>query len=67
MTETAGSGLGRLLTVDEYCAWRGISKGAAAQERYLGNGPKFLKLGKSIRYTESSLQAWVNENTRDRT
>lgn len=61
------TGLERLLTVDEYCAWRGISKGAAAQERYMGNGPKFIKAGKSVRYSESSCREWIEENTKVRT
>ncbi|MGP9489862.1 helix-turn-helix transcriptional regulator [Glutamicibacter sp. AOP38-B1-38] len=61
------TGLERLLTVDEYCAWRGISKGTAANERYMGNGPKFIKAGKSVRYAESDLKNWIEENTKDRT
>lgn len=69
MTESIANatGLERLLTIDEYCVWRGISKGAAAQERYVGNGPKFLKLGKSVRYSEKSIQEWLDQQTRDRT
>lgn len=59
--------LEKLLTIDDYCEWRGISKGAAAQERYRGNGPKFIKAGKQIRYTVSSIQAWLEQQTRDRT
>lgn len=59
--------LEKLLTVDEYCEWRGISKGAAAQERYMGNGPKFIKAGKSVRYTVSACQEWLDQQTRDRT
>lgn len=59
--------LERLLTIDEYCEWRGISKGAAAQERYRGNGPRFIKAGKSVRYTVNDIQAWLDQQTRDRT
>lgn len=66
-TISSVTGLERLLTVNEYCAWRGISKGAAAQERYMGNGPKFIKAGKSVRYSESSCREWIEENTKDRT
>ncbi|MGO2482871.1 MULTISPECIES: helix-turn-helix transcriptional regulator [Glutamicibacter] len=64
---TTQASLEKLLTIDEYCEWRGISKGAAAQERYRGTGPQFIKAGKQIRYTVSSIQAWLEQQTRDRT
>lgn len=59
--------LEKLFTVDEYCEWLGISKGAAAQDRYMGRGPKFIKFGKQVRYRESDVQAWLDQQTRDRT
>lgn len=64
---TAQVELEKLLTIKEYCEWRGISTGAAAQERYRGQGPKFIKAGKQIRYTISDIQAWLEKQTRDRT
>lgn len=57
----------KLLTVSEYCEWRGISKGAAAQERYLGKGPKFIKAGRSVRYRASDLKEWLEAQTRQQT
>lgn len=57
----------KLLTVSEYCEWRGISKASAAQERYLGKGPKFIKAGRSIRYRASDLTAWLDAQTRQQT
>jgi predicted DNA-binding transcriptional regulator AlpA len=57
----------KLLTVSEYCEWRGISKGSAAQERYLGKGPKFIKAGRSVRYRASDLTEWLDAQTRQQT
>lgn len=46
----------------------GVTVGALAQMRYRGNGPKFIKLGgKQVRYRESDIQAWLDQQTRDRT
>ncbi|WP_026551178.1 helix-turn-helix domain-containing protein [Arthrobacter sp. H20] len=38
-----------------------------AQWRYLGYGPRFVKLGRAVRYRESDLIAWLNANTTQRT
>lgn len=64
---TAQAQLEQMLTIDQFCEWRGISRAAAAQERYRGDGPKFLKLGKQVRYLASDCQAWIEQNTKDRT
>ncbi|MGP5598979.1 helix-turn-helix transcriptional regulator [Glutamicibacter arilaitensis] len=46
----------------------GMTTGALAQMRYKGSGPKFIKLGgRQIRYRESDIQAWLDQQTRDRT
>lgn len=46
----------------------GMTTGALAQMRYKGNGPKFIKLGgRQIRYSESDIQAWLEQQTKDRT
>lgn len=46
----------------------GMTTGALAQMRYRGNGPRFIKLGgRQIRYRESDIQAWLEQQTRDRT
>lgn len=45
----------------------GVTVPALAQMRYMGNGPKFIKLGKSVRYRDSSIKEWLEENTKDRT
>lgn len=46
----------------------GLSVGALAQMRYRGTGPRFIKLGgRQVRYAESDIQAWLEQQTRDRT
>lgn len=57
----------KLLTVPEYCEWLGVSKGSAAQDRYLGKGPKFIKLGRSIRYRLSDVNEWLDAQTHQQT
>lgn len=50
----------RLLTIEEVGEWLQMSKGALAQLRYEGTGPEFIKLtGKSVRYQESDVKAWL--------
>lgn len=46
----------------------GITVAALAQMRYMGKGPRFIKLsGKQVRYRESDIQTWLDQQTRDRT
>ncbi|MGG5172685.1 helix-turn-helix transcriptional regulator [Pseudarthrobacter sp. J1738] len=48
--------------------WLGITPGALAQMRYLGKGPRFVKIGgRSIRYMESDLMSWIEAQTRQQT
>lgn len=58
----------RLLTPVQVSKWLGLSTGALAQKRYLGNGPQFVKLGgKSVRYVEADVAAWLDAQTRQQT
>lgn len=43
------------------------SLAALAQWRYLGKGPQFIKLGRSIRYRASDVEAWLDQQTMQRT
>ena len=46
----------------------GMTTGALAQMRFRGNGPRFIKLGgRQIRYAESDIQAWLDQQTKDQT
>ncbi len=51
----------------EYCAFRGISKGASAQERYKGVGPRFIKAGKRVFYDPTDVYDWLDANKVSRT
>jgi predicted DNA-binding transcriptional regulator AlpA len=45
----------------------GKSPAALAQWRYLGIGPKFIKLGRNVRYRTSDVEAWLDHQTMQRT
>jgi len=40
---------------------------ALAQKRYLGTGPKFVKLGRRVFYKWADVHAWIDQNTMQRT
>jgi predicted DNA-binding transcriptional regulator AlpA len=57
-----------LATVDEFCQFAGLTRGQAAQMRYMGSGPEFVKItGRQVRYEWSSIERWVESRTRSRT
>lgn len=46
----------------------GMTTGALAQMRYRGSGPRFIKLGgRQVRYRESDIQSWLDQQTREQT
>lgn len=56
-----------MLRPHEVADWLGTTTDRLAQARYKGNGPKFIKLGRSVYYTEAHLREWVEANTHERT
>ena len=56
-----------LMTPADLAAKLEKSLAALAQWRYLGRGPKFIKLGRSIRYRTSDVEAWLDQQTVQRT
>lgn len=38
-----------------------------AQYRYLGTGPRFIKVGKNVRYRWSDVEVWLDANTKQST
>jgi predicted DNA-binding transcriptional regulator AlpA len=38
----------------------GVKEAAANNLRSIGGGPRFLKLGRAVRYSESDLDAWLS-------
>jgi predicted DNA-binding transcriptional regulator AlpA len=54
--------LTKLVTAEQYAEWRGITKNAAAAERYNGNGPKFVKAGRRVYYRVADVNEWLEQN-----
>lgn len=58
----------QLLTIDEFCDYTGLNRQQAAQLRYLGTGPRFVKVtGRTVRYRWSDVEAWIEERSKQRT
>jgi predicted DNA-binding transcriptional regulator AlpA len=59
---------GDLATTEEVCEVLGITPGAAAQMRYAGRGPKFIKItGRQVRYRWADVEAWLDQRSRTQT
>jgi excisionase family DNA binding protein len=52
------------LTVKEAAEYVGLSQHTLNQMRSGGRGPRFLKLGRSIRYDTRDLDIWLDRNKR---
>lgn len=48
-----------LLTPAEVATYLQVSEKTLANWRYLGRGPRFVKVGRDIRYRESDLEHWL--------
>lgn len=48
----------------DYC---GLSKSTLDKYRLTGEGPTFLKLGRSVAYDQRDLDAWLNSKRRQST
>ena len=56
--------LSPLLTAKEAGVLLKVSLSWLAKARQRGDGPPYIKLGKSVRYSESALLAWVKSRQR---
>ena len=54
----------KLLCVKEAAARVGLSKSTLDKLRVSGGGPRFAKLGRTVRYAEADLAAWVEAGKR---
>lgn len=61
LSSTSGE---RLLTVKNAADVLRLSESWLAKARMRGDGPAFVKIGRSIRYGESALQEWLRSRTR---
>ena len=43
----------------------GIANQTLAKWRWAHEGPRFVKLGKAVRYSEADLAAWLDANARE--
>jgi len=57
----------RLLMVSEAADILRLSQSWLAKSRMRGDGPPFVKIGRAIRYRESSLVQWLKSNQRQST
>jgi predicted DNA-binding transcriptional regulator AlpA len=57
----------RLLTAEDAAARLRLSPSWLAKARMRGDGPPFVKLGRSVRYGESALAKWTRSHTRNST
>lgn len=56
-----------LMKPAQVAEWLKVTPAILANWRYLGTGPQFIKLGKSIRYAERDVETWLDNNTRQQT
>jgi predicted DNA-binding transcriptional regulator AlpA len=54
----------KFLTAKEAAALYGVSLSWLAKRRMSGDGPPFVKVGRSVRYTEAGLIQWAKSRQR---
>jgi predicted DNA-binding transcriptional regulator AlpA len=59
--------LPKLLTERELCEYLGKSKAWAQRARVEGNGPPFVKIGRTPKYPADTLEKWVMATERTNT
>jgi hypothetical protein len=62
-TKSLDTDLG-LITEQAYAQFVGKTLGSVRNERHLGRGPAFVKLGRTIKYPLAEVQRYVAANTR---
>lgn len=62
-TKEKGHDMPSYLTSTEFEDLCNLPKGAAAQLRYRGGGPAFVRMGGRIRYRREDIEAWIDANT----
>lgn len=56
------SDLPAVMTADQLGQLLGISSASLAQDRYLGKGVPFVKLGKRVRYMREDVLSYLSAN-----
>lgn len=49
-----------LLTTSEAARWAKVSESFLNKARLTGSGPRFVRLGRAIRYRQADLDAWAS-------
>ena len=60
-SEATEVGLPNMLTSKRLSEGTGIPETTLCNWRYLGKGPRSIKLGRNVRYLESDVLAWIEE------
>jgi predicted DNA-binding transcriptional regulator AlpA len=63
-TTKTGTSFVRLLTARDAANLLRLSASWLAKARMRGDGPPYVKLGRSIRYTEAGIIEWMNSRRR---
>ncbi|PSC02534.1 excisionase [Alsobacter soli] len=57
----------RLLNENEVAQLLGVSRSWLAKSRLIGSGPRFIKLGRSVRYHASAISDYLRSRSRTST
>lgn len=57
----------RLMTQSDLADYLGKSNGWCERARWAGEGPKFVKLGRHVRYRASDVEDWIASSVRQST
>lgn len=55
------------LTTDEAADYVGLQKSTLEAWRCRGGGPRFVKMGRAVRYRQADLDAWIETRLRENT
>ncbi len=67
MSDTTESLIELLLTPEDAAKLLNVSISWLAKARMTGEGPEFVKIGRAVRYSESSLRRFTRQQTRIKT
>lgn len=68
MTEESRDALaGRRLTTEQAAQYLALSPNTLMRWRWTGDGPRYLKLGRAVRYDRADLDAYVAQSGRNST
>ena len=66
MTDTASTQR-RMLRTEDAAGYVGLSASTLCKLRLVGNGPRYIKIGKSVVYDPTDLDAWLSSKRRSST